>query len=393
MTKSSNNILAKILLSLLVIYLLKGFLYPTGVISVTVASVITLLCFILGVKNLRFKQKSNIIDILYIIFCIVTVCYIISPKIVSTSNGYISTFAFFRDFCGALLPSYAMYYLVRKGYVTFKSLHIFFYAFFTASIIAFFYETLSYMVEINKENVTSNSAYRFVYLMPFVVFLRGNIKILILWIIALIIAVLSVKRGAILGLSLEFLTYYIWKFKNSRKKVLYIITDVISSAIGWHYLYKYYSENTYMQMRFEATLEGNTSDRDYLSAKMSEYFDNEGIFEKMLGTGFANTTNIAGNYAHSDWMEMLIDCGVLGLTFYALFYFYFIRSIYSTKSNIRKLLFLIFIAFFPTSFFSMVFFSESSSIGFLWLGFAIGLKDAAKFHNTYNETSNLLRLG
>lgn len=379
MTKSYKYFYSNLLFFLLVLYLLKGALYPTGIISVAIASVESLLCLYLSILTLKFTHRCNIITILYAIFLLVSVCFILSPKSVQSDRGSLATFAFFRSFCGALLPSFAMYYLTRKGEVRLKLLHLFFYIFYISAIITFFYETLSLMVETNNENMTSNSAYRFVYLMPFVVMLRGEGKILSLWIIAITIAILSAKRGTILGMSLEFIIYYFWRFKVSKNKIIYIIVALFICAIGWHFLYEYYLANPFLQMRLEGTLEGNTSGRDYLTDKLLVHIFNGGIFELIFGSGFANTVNIAGNYAHSDWFEMFIDCGGIGLILYASFYFFLILSIFHTRTPWRNLLTLIFIAFFPSSFFSMVFFSESSSIGFLWLGLAMGYIDSHKY--------------
>ena len=152
-------------------------------------------------------------------------------------------------------------------------------------------------------------------------------------------------------------------------------------------------------MRVEATIEGKTSGRDYIIMKLWSFYTNTSILQQIFGAGFARTLSIAGNYAHNDWIEMLIDCGFVGLLLYGLFYVALIRRIIFSIDKVKRLLSLLFIAFFPTSFYSMVFFSESSSIGFLWLGFAIGLIDLKRsvksnkvpVKNNYQIESNLIK--
>lgn len=374
-SKKQNSLYTYLLLILLILYSLKGAIYPTGLISKSIALLELGICAFLGLKALKIPKRNLTINILYLIFGLVTICYLLSPKIIMIM-GKISTFAFYRDFCGAILPAIGIYFLARKNLVTLKLLKIFFVVLFFASIIAFFYETFTTMIEENKENITSNSSYRFVYIMPFIVFLKSKWNVLFFWSIAIIITLLSVKRGAILGLGIECSVYYWWQFRNSKHKIVYIIFTVLLLCLGWHYIYQYYQDNPYVQQRVEATVEGRTSGRDKIISKLFTYYFDSGIVKMSLGSGFANTTRIAGNYAHNDWMEMLIDCGAIGFFLYAFFYISLLFNIRKSQIPIKHLFCLIFLAFLPSSLYSMVFFSESSSMGFLWLGLGLGWKDA-----------------
>lgn len=340
------------------------------------------ICFIMGFMTLKYKKRNSVINMLYIIIVLATVSFILSEKtIYSSILGKTSTFTFFREFCGAVFPALGMYYLARKGQISLKLLTYFFYSIFIAAIIAFFYETITLMIDLNKQEITSNASYRFVYIMPFVVFIKGKIRIALLWVTAISLAVISVKRGAILGLTLECTLYYWWSYRASRHKMYYLLGIFLICMIGGHYLYEYYENDEYIQMRVEDTLEGKTSGRDSLITKLVHHYGEAGIVEMFKGAGFAQTLRIAGNYAHNDWMELLIDCGAVGLICYALFYGALLRSIRYSKNDFLKIQWLLFIAFFPTSFYSMVFFSEASSIGFIWLGFVLGYKDRNKYRS------------
>lgn len=355
-------------------------------ISIGIASVELGICFVLGLLALKFRRRNNVINIIYIILALVTFSYIVSDKIIFGSIlGKISTFAFFRDFCGALFPALGIYYLARREQISMKLMTYFFYFIFIASIITFFYETMTMMIDLNKGDITSNGSYRFVYIMPFIVFIKSRIRTVLLWIIAISLAILSAKRGAILSLALECIFYCWWSYRESIHKTYYLFGISFICIIGGHYLYQYYENDEYVQMRVEATLEGKTSGRDILITKLLDHYSEAGIVEMSKGAGFAQTVSIAGNYAHNDWIEMLIDCGIIGFMCYALFYIALLRSIKHSKNELLKIQWLIFIAFFPTSFYSMVFFSESSSIGFLWLGFVLGCKDKHKYKSIFNN--------
>lgn len=382
MNKNSNSFLTYILLILLVLYTLKGALYPTGPISMSIAALELGLCFVLALKTILIHNQNIIVNILYAIFILISLSYFLSSKTIYTIFGPLPTLVFFREFCGAVLPFFGMYYLARKGEVSKKILATFFQLLFIATVIEYFYETFTIMAEKNKEFITSNSAYRFVYIMPFVVMLKGNIRVLIFWIISMVLAIMSAKRGTILVLSLECIVYYYWRFKNSRNKIIFIVSAIFISIIGWHYLYTYYLGNEYIQMRVDSTMEGKTSGRDVLIDSLFKYYFNTNYIEILFGSGFANTVRIAGNYAHNDWVEFLIDCGLLGFILNLTFYINLFRRALTSKGRFKHFLWLILVAFFPTSFFSMVFFSESASIGFLWLGLIIGSSDTKRYlHN------------
>lgn len=380
MKKKTNSFYSYSLLSLIVLYALKGSLYPTGVLSIIITALELGICFLLGIKVLLFKHRSNVANTLYFIIVLVSICYIVSDKeVYIIKYGILSSFTFFREFCGSVLPFFAMYYLARKHQVTVKLLNIFFIAVFIAFVIEFFYETFTIMALKDKEYITSNSSYRFVYIMPFVPLIKGRTKILVFWIISISLAILSTKRGAILGLCLECILYYCWQLKNTKNRISFIIGALIIGSIGWHYLYIYYWDNPYLQIRLENTLAGGSSGRNYMISTLLYYYSNTNLIQMIFGSGFAHCANIAGDYAHNDWIELLIDCGGIGFFLCLMFYYQLFQVSIRLQGQYKKILILIIIAFLPSSFYSMVFFSESVSIGFLWLGFVIGCYDAKRY--------------
>lgn len=385
---------AVILLILIILYTLKGALYPTGAISTGVAVLELGLCMFFGLKCVKLRYKNRIISILFITCMIILVSYILSPKVLNSSwRGTIKTFEFFREFCGAILPAFASYYLIRSNKLSVELLRIFFYVMFVASIIAFFHDTVAQMMEENKTEITSNYAYRFVYLMPFVPYIKGYLKVFVLWIIAFAICLLSAKRGTIITLTLEMMLFYWWQLKDSRHKGIFLIGIVVVLAVASDYLYQYYLNDPYFHARVEATLQGKTSGRDILITKILSSFNDLGLIRMIVGCGFASTVTAAGNYAHNDWVEMLYDFGLIGIFVYAVFYISIILTIRKSKREIRQILALLLIAFLLPSFFSMVFFSESTSIGLFFLGCALAMNDKNKIkrrtrYSTFSKKSD-----
>lgn len=68
---------------------------------------------------------------------------------------------------------------------------------------------------------------------------------------------------------------------------------------------------------FNQTLEGNSSGRDSIySILWYEFLENGSLFYCLFGFGADATISIAGNFAHNDWLELLINNGLLGIVLY-----------------------------------------------------------------------------
>ena len=169
-TKTTNSVWTIILLGLLLIYQLKEIVYPTGVISVSIALVELLICTVFLVMTFFSTDVSRVGKALMCIVGVVFISYMLSEKtVMGTSIGVISTFAFFREFCGAVLPFFVFYSLSRRGEINLNIIRTFFVLSFIIAIIVFFHTMLTLEHdETYMEEVTINASYRFVYLLPYI---------------------------------------------------------------------------------------------------------------------------------------------------------------------------------------------------------------------------------
>ena len=108
-------------------------------------------------------------------------------------------------------------------------------------------------------------------------------------------------------------------------------------------------------MRLEQTLEGNSSNRDVLYAYLWDAWVNADFYTQLFGRGIAQTVNVAGNYAHNDWLELLTDVGLLGATNYlAIFVSLFMfRKKFQTNSQEQTSFTLVLIFWLLKTIFSM----------------------------------------
>ena len=105
MPKNGTNVWIWILFLLIILYQLKGVLYPEGIISVGIAMLELLLCFFFFLGVILSKHVPNIAFSLVLLVVVVTISFLFSPMVLYGSIiGKVSTFPMYRNIIGAVLP-------------------------------------------------------------------------------------------------------------------------------------------------------------------------------------------------------------------------------------------------------------------------------------------------
>ncbi|MDL2330445.1 O-antigen ligase family protein [Odoribacter sp. OttesenSCG-928-A06] len=363
---------------------MKGVLYPEGGISVGIAMLELLLCAFFLLKVVFVKKIPNIALALIVLVFVVTISFLFSPmKVSGFIIGEVGTFAMYRNIIGAVLPFFPLYYLSRKGEVGEALLKAFYFCIFIVTIFVFIRGTFLAIEEKNTE-ATVNEAYRFVFLLPYVVMLKRK-WIFVLVAISLTFIILSAKRGALLTYFIGLMIYAYYFLKSNRHLVRNIIALLLLFAIIAYIGIEIYNSNPYLQLRLEETLDGNTSSRDYLIGNLlSHWYNSDSIIDYFIGAGFCQSVSIAGNYAHNDWVEFLVDMGGVGLIVYSLSYFALFRFYFFCKNipHLPSFALIVYILLL-TSLYSMAFFNEPSSFCFILLGYLLGKSECQRCTTKY----------
>ena len=136
-------------------------------------------------------------------------------------------------------------------------------------------------------------------------------------------------------------------------------------------LFQYMESSDLMQARAQETLEGNTSGRDYLIKKCLDYYSKASTVEQIFGGGFTTTWRAAGNMAHNDWVELLVDEGLISVLIYFSIYVSLFRVIYrhSMPFDIKAILYSIYSIMVISSLISMLIFSNTTILLFMMMGY------------------------
>lgn len=178
-------------------------------------------------------------------------------------------------------------------------------------------------LSINNTETTINASSIFLLFLPGLISFQNKRNSILLFCVCLFYILSGVKRGVIIAAiipSILFL-YTLWKdSKQSFIKRMGIITVIIIIFITAKHLIV---NNTYFISRFESTLEGNTSGRDVIYSFMWSLWANaESLINMFFGFGFLETIPLSPMHkmAHNDWLEILVDYGILGIISYLMIF-------------------------------------------------------------------------
>lgn len=362
-----------LIIILFFVYFLQGIIYSTGnIISISCISIIiaieiycTLWLFLQG-------EKDTSIILMETLFFILLITFLISPPTIwgtaYEAIGEISTQGQFKASACFMLMYPTTYFLCRDQKIKNKYYTIFIFALLILSILQFIYSQITIQTHLNSDKgITNNSAYWFVCLLPFlpIILERKPFTTLILFLISIFFIITGAKRGAIVCLCTAslFSLFFYFRHKTISFRLIIILTLSILSIIAFT-LYLY-STNEYLQMRFQTTNETGIGTREIAyKALFTHWQTDDNLFTSILGNGTAQTVAVWGNYAHNDWLELLIDNGILGVTFYAcLFLSLFIQIYRSSMPFAEKwAAYLCLIIWGLKSFFSMGYTNISSAI-------------------------------
>lgn len=395
--KKININKADLILFLWLLYSYHWFEISPGSFLDSISSPILGINFLIALKYIARMRKMKGLPIyfkgsntLLIIFCIYGIIPIIFGGSVYHEHGDLSPASYMVGVLRSFLPVYAFFYLSRLGLITENKVKCWLFVFFVAYLYFFVTFSIHKMENTMKDGITNNLGYLFVSLIPFVYLFRG--KLFIQYVIATVLltfSILSMKRGAILIAAILYFIFVLKQFglASKRMKIVVVIVFVCILIIGTTYLMDFYETNVLFQQRIESTLEGNTSNRDVISEKLLAYYVNDAnFFQQLFGSGADATLWIYGLFAHNDWLEILCDQGLLGLTIYVIYWIRFKKQcdVFSHKSENYLILISVLVSTLLRGFFSMSYSVLPVSTSLL-IGYCIA--------QTANYKHNILRNG
>lgn len=297
------------------------------------------------------------IKVLLLLFCIYGGLYLIMGKQsdMLVAMG-VSPVSYIVGPLRSFLPVFAFYYFAKEGKLTEDMVKLCFFVLLMLYGAFSFIKTELMMSDVTRIGFTNNMGYLFVALIPYVYVFRKSIIQYVSLAVVMLFILKAMKRGAIL-VAVIIACMFMWtKYKESRKseRAWIIIISVLFVLAAAYYIMTVMMNDAYFQYRIQATLEGDSSGRDEIIDSLRLYLANEAsVFELLFGSGADATVSIAGNYAHNDWYEVLINQGVFGLIVYITYWYQSYRYTRRCHGYEKSMILSFVLTYFLCCFFSM----------------------------------------
>ena len=236
-------------------------------------------------------------------------------------------------------------------------------------------------MSVDAETITINASATFLMLLPLIMLVRNDILKIIGYTVCLLYIITSAKRGNIIAAVIPTLIFIILMLRgNNRKmsiKTFFIVAIIVMISI---FLYNQVLSNEFMMHRMEQLAEGKNSARSMIYANAwHAWYQSDSLIHYLLGFGFDATIYhplMQGMHAHNDWLEILVDYGLIGIVFYLAIFVCFYLEIRNTKNTEYRwvLLSAMLIWLFKTVY-SMGFTEPNLSLLFMSVGAVMGQRE------------------
>ena len=324
--------LRNILFSLIIIYFSQGSLYTQGGI---ISQLSLLLIYI--ISGYYFGKSFLLInkDRFYKIWTIFFIFNVVGFSLTTTVSNSVH-FGMLKAILMTFLLFYPFYYFTRNGILRPKHLLIFFYISIPITILTFYFNQSNILATrlSGREDVVNNITFTFARLIPFV-FLFKNKRMISSASLMLLVyfVILGSKRGTLIAAiaGAVIFAYYQLSISDKKHKVRdYIIGGIFVIVLG------YFLINEYLLSRMTDLMEGNSSGRDTIfSNLLKSWYNSDSYVNLFFGFGFGSSLYLSGtgNIAHNDFLEILSNFGIIGLSLYLLLLYQVFKYIFDKSNN------------------------------------------------------------
>jgi hypothetical protein len=271
-----------------------------------------------------------------------------------------------------LLVFFPFYYAGYKGFLSEKA----FYFFGVGLLVVYlygFYVGFTLRGELNQEiyDIADNTGYSL--LSVFIYFVLKPSKSFNIYLLAFIfIAVLfSFKRGAILSAGVAFTAFTFYNFRNIKKSKTLILPIIIGVLLVGFVAIKYSDMILYRFLSDSGESMG--SGRETMFAMIYSAWIGSDAIGILFGRGFFTVMDtLGGHFAHSDWMELMHDHGLIGMALYAMLIGSFVMSRKHLARDMMPAYIAIITVWLLKSIFSGVYMDRGFSLFFACIGLLLG---------------------
>ncbi len=366
-----------ILFLVIPLYTAQGWLFESGsIVSQGLVLIWLLVDVYYTVVFISSREKTSISKPLLLFWAMIVLSWLLSPKEIHAYGWEIKTSGDLKNITIVLLSYFPFRYWLRYGYLRKKTLVLFLLFMTFASVMAFVTLIKKFDVEYS---IINNTGYYFAMLVPLLGIMMNRKYTIAIFMVLLYFCIASAKRGAVFCIAIGIALFFYFSIISASKKHHYstmVLAIVLFIIVGF-FSYDIYMANDFLQYRMNKTLvENDTGGRDVIFSSLMNFYQDSNIINILFGHGLDKTVEVAGNFAHMDWLELLVDNGLLGAFLYLSLFYSMIKYYKKNRMIIGKD-----VAFIFTSTFSCWLLKSFVSMGYTHFFSFIFLAEYAYFEN------------
>lgn len=272
--------------------------------------------------NFKHLKKIEILVLGQTLYCTIIFILLFSPNQVTRFGAILFT-----------VPTLILFnYLDSKGVITQKWINNWCAIFIIAAVIFYRYKEsifLEEFYELADYGFTNNASTVFTGLLVFLLFSNKKVIIWSGFAVCWFFLLLSSKRGNIVEAFIPTLVLFFQIQNNSKRKLWTLLLTTAIFSVGIYYGIQLFNENQFLVNKLDA----GSSGRDRIWAVLfHEWEMSSNVLKVFFGYGLNGTIELSdGMPAHNDWLEILIDYGLIGFAmqvgiFVSLFKFFTIKT-------------------------------------------------------------------
>lgn len=325
-----------------------------------------------------FKKKSRLLqceksisaflllNIVYFVFVVVTGIHVSTTQL---GNALCSLFSF-----GLFV------YLGEKKVMTDKFFMVMGAILVLASILRYNFDQISIYQRRGVDgdvDVTNGGSVYFLMILPMLFLFKNSIQRWGTLLICIYFIALGAKRGNIVSATIP-IVIFVWNelrgAKRSGLKFFIVIIAIVASVLV---VEQWVLSNDYLLYRAERTVEGDSSGRDVLYVNAwNGWLNSNNLLRYLFGFGYNGIVRLPemnGMHAHNDWLEILVNYGLLGITMYIAIFISLVLYINQIQDKQKKLVVItVLIIWFSKSLYSMGYLTSTLSWALMTIGGIIG---------------------
>lgn len=386
-----GELVALIFQMIFILYALSGVVYENGLITnILMIFSVLLSTYYCVLSNLRYSNKFlrilTIFITLYVIYF-----FLSSNQIVFSIVGTpITKLYTLKVVLFAISSFFPFYYIANKyDYSIYNKKIVLFY------LILFFISIVKYITrrnELDFEGVEGglNVAYTFVACLPIAaIFMKKKFIYYTIIGILMLLIIAAMKRGAIIvGLMMILVCIYHalkMKSKVNSNRITNVIVVIFFAAILSLVAYNSVVTNEALLNRFAEISEGGSGRDMIYTTLLNKWIEPDDATSFLFGYGMNATVKFTGFFAHNDWLEVAITCGLLGVIIYIMMIYRLYKYGKTNEDYIGKtIVMMIVVAWLVSSLFSMFYSSTLTFVYMMLTGIILGNNDR-KIRKNFNN--------